>query len=110
MAEIVNLRLVRKRKARDTAADAAAEARAKHGRTKAEKTLDRARAEKAERDVESHRLDGPATGSATRPASGPTSGPSSQPSVGAAVGAASDRATGPASIPAALQPRDSGDT
>ena len=62
MAEIVNLRLARKRKARDEAADAAAQARAKHGRSKAEKTLDRARADKAERDVEAHRLSGPAAG------------------------------------------------
>lgn len=65
MAEIVNLRLARKRKARDVAAEAAAQARATHGRSKAEKT--RARAAKAERDVEAHRLDG----AAPRPALGP---------------------------------------
>lgn len=67
MAEIVNLRLARKRKARDVAAEAAAQARATHGRSKAEKTLARARAAKAERDVEAHRLDG----AAPRPALGP---------------------------------------
>jgi hypothetical protein len=67
MAEIVNLRLARKRKARIDAAEAAAEARAKHGRSKAERTLVRARAEKAERDVEAHRL----TGSTPAPADAP---------------------------------------
>ncbi|MFM9861690.1 DUF4169 family protein [Pseudoxanthobacter sp. M-2] len=108
MAEIVNLRLARKRKARDAAAEAAAQARAAHGLSKAEKTLARARAEKAERDVEAHRLDGPAIGSSPGPASGPTFGPSSEPSVGPSVGVASDRATGPSSVPPAPQPRDSG--
>jgi membrane protein involved in colicin uptake len=57
MAEIVNLRMARKRKAREEAAAAAAEARAKHGRTKAERDLERARAEKAEREAEAHRLE-----------------------------------------------------
>lgn len=71
MAEIVNLRLVRKRKARDAAAEAAAQARVTHGRSKAEKSLDRARAEKAARDVEAHRLTGPDAGPSTGPASGP---------------------------------------
>lgn len=55
MAEIVNLRLARKRKARAEKEDAAAEARARHGRTKAERELDAAREEKAVRDVEAHR-------------------------------------------------------
>ncbi len=55
MAEIVNLRLARKRKARAEKEDATAEARARHGRTKAERELDAARADKAARDVEAHR-------------------------------------------------------
>lgn len=52
MAEVVNLRTVRK--ARDRAKDrAAADANAvKHGRTKAEKALEAARAEKAARDLD----------------------------------------------------------
>ncbi len=96
MAEIVNLRLVRKRKARDAAADAAAEARAKHGRTKAEKTLARARSEKAGRDVEAHRLTGPEAAPSTGPVSGPAAGP------------ATEQATGPAAAPVIPPARDAG--
>lgn len=59
MAEIINLRIARKRKARADAAADAAEARARHGRTKAERTLEQARAGKAERDVEAHRRERP---------------------------------------------------
>lgn len=59
MAELVNLRTVRKRRARAEREAAAAEARTLHGRTKAEKDLERARAAKAARDLEAHRRDEP---------------------------------------------------
>lgn len=52
MAEIVNLRQARKRKARAAKRDAADVAAAKHGRSKAEKRLLEARAEKAARDLD----------------------------------------------------------
>ena len=55
MAEIVNLRQARKQAARKAARAAADVNAAKHGRTKSEKALDRARAEKAARDLEAHR-------------------------------------------------------
>ena len=57
MSEIVNLKRVRKRKARkekDAAADAS---RAKHGTPKHLRETEKARAEKAARDIEGHKLD-----------------------------------------------------
>lgn len=76
-ADVVNLRLARKRRARTEAAEAAAEARARHGRTKAGKALDRAEAEAAVRRLEGHRLaDEPAAGRAEDDPAGP---PSSRP-------------------------------
>ncbi len=55
MGEVVNLRTAKKQAARKAArADGDAQA-AKHGRTKAEKALERARAEMAARDLEAHR-------------------------------------------------------
>jgi phage protein D len=57
MAKVVNLRTVRKQAAR-AAARAEAEANAaKHGRTKAERALQKAEAEKAARDLDAHRRD-----------------------------------------------------
>ncbi|HEY6630060.1 MAG TPA: DUF4169 family protein [Rhizobiaceae bacterium] len=56
MAELVNLRMARKQKARAGKEQAASEKRALHGRTKAEKLRDRAEADKAARFVEGHRL------------------------------------------------------
>ncbi len=53
MAEPVNLNRARKAKARADAEAKASENRVKFGRTKAEKTLDRARAEKAVREIDS---------------------------------------------------------
>lgn len=53
MAEIINLRLYRKRKAREDAAKLAAENRARHGRTKTEKQREAQETEDAAR-----RLDG----------------------------------------------------
>lgn len=54
MAEIVNLRTARKAKARDDARAKADENAAKFGRSKAEKDLQAARAEKAARDLDGH--------------------------------------------------------
>jgi hypothetical protein len=57
MAGVVNLNRFRKEKARaEKRAEADANA-AKHGRTKAEKALDKARAEKAARDLDGHERD-----------------------------------------------------
>ena len=57
MTKVTNLNRFRKQKARD---DKRAEADAnavKHGRTKAQKSLEDARAEKAARNLDGHRLD-----------------------------------------------------
>lgn len=57
MAEVVNLNRFRKEKARaEKRAEADANA-AKHGRTRAEKALEKARAEKAARDLDGHERD-----------------------------------------------------
>ena len=57
MAGVVNLNRFRKEKARaEKRAEADANA-AKHGRTKAEKALDKARAAKAARDLDGHERD-----------------------------------------------------
>ncbi len=57
MAGVVNLNRFRKEKARaDRRAEADANA-AKHGRTKAEKALEKARAEKTARDLDGHERD-----------------------------------------------------
>jgi len=57
MAGVVNLNRFRKEKARaEKRAEADANA-AKHGRTKAEKALDKARAEKTARDLDGHERD-----------------------------------------------------
>lgn len=57
MGEIVNLRQIRKRKARDEAGQAAAANRAKHGRTKADREIEAARREIAERALDGNRRD-----------------------------------------------------
>ena len=57
MAEIVNLRRVKKQQARDAAAQAAAENRARHGRTGAAKAADRLERERATRAHEGNRTD-----------------------------------------------------
>jgi hypothetical protein len=106
MAEIVNLRLARKRKARDAAAEAAGEARAKHGRSKAEKTLDRSRREKAERDVEAHRLEGPAID----PGFGPRPVPATVPASGAATAPLRGWSPDTTSASGVLRVRDTGDS
>ena len=55
MAEIINLNKARKARAKSEAKASAAENRVRHGRTKADKTLDAARTEKAARELESKR-------------------------------------------------------
>ena len=57
MGDVVNLRTHRKRADRREKADRAAERRAQHGATKAERQLTAAQAERAERDLDLHRLD-----------------------------------------------------
>jgi hypothetical protein len=52
MAEILNLNKARKAKAKTDDKARAAENRAKHGRSKIEKTLDAARADKLRRDLD----------------------------------------------------------
>ena len=54
MAEIVNLRQVRKQKDRETAKARGTQAAAKSGRSKALKALEKARAEKDERALDGH--------------------------------------------------------
>lgn len=56
MAEVVNLRLARKRMARAEKQVKAAENRQAHGRTKAEKSIARSEREAAERKLDGHRL------------------------------------------------------
>ena len=52
MAEIVNLKLARKAAAKQVARQQADENAVKFGRTKAERALEQARAEKAQRDLD----------------------------------------------------------
>ena len=59
MAEPINLRLVRKRKAREDKAAAAAENRVRHGRPKAETERLRLIGDSADRAHEAHRRDRP---------------------------------------------------
>ena len=58
MAEIVNLRQVRKQKDRETARADGIEAAAKSGRSKALKSFEKARAEKATRDLDGAQREG----------------------------------------------------
>ena len=57
MAEIVNLRTAKKQAARKAARVIAGANAAKHGRTKAEREVEQARAEKAARDLDAHQRD-----------------------------------------------------
>lgn len=59
MGEIVNLRRVRKDRARKAAKQEADSNAALHGRTKAEASLEEARAAKAARDHEAHKREAP---------------------------------------------------
>ena len=58
MAEIVNLRQAKKQAARKAARAKGDENAAKFGRTKAEREVQEARAEKAARDLDGHRREG----------------------------------------------------
>lgn len=55
MAEIVNLRTAKKQAARKVARAVADANAAKHGRTKAERELAKARADKAKRALDAHK-------------------------------------------------------
>jgi len=55
MAEVVNLRSAKKQAARKTARAAADANAAKHGRSKAERAIEKARADKVARDLDGHR-------------------------------------------------------
>ena len=59
MGEVVNLRQARKQKARTEKERQASENRALHGRTKAERELDRLTSQKAEKFVAGHRREKP---------------------------------------------------
>jgi hypothetical protein len=61
MAEIVNLRTVRRRRDRAESAQAAADNRARFGRTKGQVERDRLDADHAERTLDGARLDEPPT-------------------------------------------------
>ena len=58
MAEIVNLRTVRKQKEREAARAQGTLAAAKSGRSKALKALEKARSEKDERNLDGHKRTG----------------------------------------------------
>lgn len=57
MAEIVNLRMARKAKARREASGQATENRARFGQTKASKQITRAEAERVQRNLDGAKLD-----------------------------------------------------
>lgn len=57
MTEPVNLNKFRKAKARADDKQRASENRAKYGRSKAERDLEKAKAEKAARNADAHKLD-----------------------------------------------------
>lgn len=59
MSEPVNLNRFRKAKARAEKKARAEENVAKHGRSKAERALDRARADKADKGLDGHRREDP---------------------------------------------------
>ena len=65
-AELVSLRRVRRRLARVEAGQAAAEARALHGRTRAEREAETAAKRKAQRTLDQARLDQPGTENAAK--------------------------------------------
>lgn len=55
MAEIINLRTAKKQATRKAARSAANANAAKHGRTKAEREFEKARAEKAAKAIDAHK-------------------------------------------------------
>ena len=58
MGDVVNLKQFKKRAARDQSAKAADANRARFGRTKSERALDKARASRASDVLDQHRIDG----------------------------------------------------
>lgn len=58
MADVTNLNRFRKARARDRKRAEADENAIRFGRTKSEKALDKARADKAARNLDAHRRDG----------------------------------------------------
>ncbi|TPL90669.1 DUF4169 family protein [Mesorhizobium sp. B2-3-13] len=79
MADIVNLRQLRKQKARAEKEQMASQNRALHGRTKAEKQRDRLIADKSERFVAGHHREKPGEpGNPSQPNDRSQSGDSSQ--------------------------------
>ncbi|MGA2943506.1 MAG: DUF4169 family protein [Xanthobacteraceae bacterium] len=57
MGDIVNLRSARKRQKRRESEQSAAANRLVHGRTKAERTQTRSASDKAQRDLDQHRVE-----------------------------------------------------
>jgi hypothetical protein len=57
MGDVVNLRTIRKRAGRRQAAERAAENRVLYGTPKSERTLLEAKKNKADRELEQHRID-----------------------------------------------------
>ena len=57
MGDIINLRRARKSAAREQAGTDAAANRLRHGRSKAERALEAAREEKAQRELDQHRTE-----------------------------------------------------
>jgi len=57
MGDLVNLRSVRKRAKRRRAEQAAASSRLAHGRSKAERTLQQSRGDKARKNLDQHRIE-----------------------------------------------------
>jgi Domain of unknown function (DUF4169) len=66
-ADIINLRLARKRKARDSADAEAANNRIRFGRSKAERRQTEARSEREQAMLDGHRLDIPHPAGKTSP-------------------------------------------
>ena len=56
MGNVINLRTVRKRAARDRNAERAAEQRAVHGQAKGDRLQIKAREDKVRRDLDQHRI------------------------------------------------------
>ena len=57
MGDVINLRRVRKRAARQREEERAIANRALHGRTKAERLLNESQAEKRRRDFDAHKIE-----------------------------------------------------
>lgn len=69
MADIVNLRRLRKRKRREEAATEAEQSRIRHGRSKTERAASSLESGRAERALDGHRRDAAGLRAETRPQS-----------------------------------------